>query len=208
MEKKETLHFFEPGKRNTKKIVAHGKKAFEELGLTYVIIATNTGYTARHVIHAFNGLKANIIAITNAKDAQMPVSSLYTKYKSSRILREKYTKEGIKHFPISLSDDTLVELEDKGVTVFFLPDDFGIGGKPRPDVAAKPKRSKLSNFQDFRKRGTSRIFGKSTVKTRQLKNLLNSLTTRRYGPHLKTSLQPKICYPLLLKREPRLLRGG
>ena len=76
----------------------------------------------------------------------MPVSSLYTKYKSSRTLREKYVKEGITHFPVSLSEDTLVELEDKGATVFFLPDDFGIGGKSGPDVVEKPKRSKLDNF--------------------------------------------------------------
>ena len=146
MEKKEILYFLEPGIRNTEKILARCKKAFEELGLTYVLVAANTGYTAQRLVQAFEGLKANIIAITNAKDAKMPVSSLYTKYESSKILREKYVEEGVKHFPISLSDETLVELEGKGVRVFSLPDDFAIGGKPRPDVVTKKKRSKLDGF--------------------------------------------------------------
>lgn len=146
MEKKETLYFLEPGKKNTRKILDRCKKVFEELDLTYVVVATNTGYTARSLIEVFEGLKATVIAVTNAKDAKMPVTSLYTKYKSSKTLREDYTKEGVTHFPVSLSDGTLTELENKGTTVFFLPDDFGMGGKPGPDISERPKRSKLDGF--------------------------------------------------------------
>lgn len=140
------IYFSEPGLSNTDQILEHSKERLEALKINHVIIASNTGFTAKKALAIFNDLKVNVIVVTNTKNSKMPVSYLYKKYKKSKEIREAYLTEGIKDLPISISDETQVEFEKKGIRVFFMPDILSISGTLGPENERRNMKTKLDAF--------------------------------------------------------------
>ena len=118
----ESLYFDEPGPSNTQEILKQAMKKIEELELSNVVIASDTGSTVKSFLRIAPNKQLNITVITNHRGSMMPVSYLSDKYKDSRAKKEQYMKERIESFPISISDENLREFEKKGIKVHFLPD--------------------------------------------------------------------------------------
>jgi hypothetical protein len=144
METKEIIYFHEPGPSNTEQILELARKRIETLGIRYVIVAVQTGFTVRKFIEVAGDLDLNIVAVTNPKRAKMSVSALYNKYEKSKTLKEDYRRQGIEYLTQAIPDENQENLEKQGVKVCYIQDILGIGGRG-PDEQRDIK-SKLNPF--------------------------------------------------------------
>jgi hypothetical protein len=146
MESSEIVYFKEPGPSNTVPILEQAKKRFRALDIEHAVIAASTGYTVNKFMQIFHGVKVDIIVASMERGSQMPVKFLYTKYKTSKEIRDNFLKKGMEYFPNSLSDETEAEFEKKGIKIFFVPDILGIGASMSPDDENRRKKTNLDSF--------------------------------------------------------------
>jgi hypothetical protein len=142
----EIVYFDEPGISNTERMLQQCRKRLEALKIEYVVIASNTGFTVRKSIQAFDDLRIQMIAVTNSKGSKMPISFLYEKYKNSKELKESFLRRGIRELPISFSEETVLEFEEKGVKVLFILDILNISGTLGPEKERRTVKTKLDKF--------------------------------------------------------------
>jgi uncharacterized protein len=64
MEVRQTLYFDRPGPKNTAPLLDAVKRRVRELGISHVVVASNTGQTALLTHQALEGLGAAVIAVT------------------------------------------------------------------------------------------------------------------------------------------------
>lgn len=146
MEISKILYFDEPGPLNTDKILGLAKERIEVLKIHHVIIASDTGSTARKFSEIAKNLKVDILVVTNDKGSKMPISYLSDKYKESKRIKEDYMRKGIKDSSTSISNETLAEFEGKGIRVYFLPDIFRREGSLGLEREKQSIRTKLDPF--------------------------------------------------------------
>jgi hypothetical protein len=152
---KEILYFDEPGPHNSEALLKLAIKRIDELGVKRVVMATQAGVTAKQFLELTkDNRRHDIVAVTNRKGGTLLITTIYTKYKGSKEIREDYEKKGITHFQASIDDKTREELEKEGVKVLYLEDvlefgdPWGLDGKKlsKTDEEWKRKRAKLSPF--------------------------------------------------------------
>jgi hypothetical protein len=152
---KEIIYFDEPGPHNSEELLKLAIKRTDELGVKRVVMATQAGVTAKQFLELTkDNRRHDIVAVTSERGGRLLITTLYTKYKKSKIIREDYEKQGITHFQASIDEKTRQELEKEGVKVLYLEDVLGVGDPwgldgerlNKIDEEWKRKRAKLSPF--------------------------------------------------------------
>ena len=115
---KEILYFDKPERTNSDEMVVFAKKRMQELGVKTAVIAWSSGYTVRKFMEIAKGSGLKIVAVTNPKDADLPVGK---KFEDSDDIKKRFRG------PVSISEETKTELEKQGVKVCYLmPDIFNL----------------------------------------------------------------------------------
>lgn len=152
---KEILYFDEPGPHNSEALLKLAIKRIDELGIKRVVMATQAGVTAKQFLELTkDNRRHDIVAVTNRRGGTLLVTTIYTKYKKSKKIREDYEERGVTHFQASIDDKTREELEKEGVKVLYLEDvlefgdPWGLDGEKlsKTDEEWKRRRAKLSPF--------------------------------------------------------------
>jgi hypothetical protein len=151
---KDIIYFDEPGPSHTDEILKMANERIEELGVNYVVIASQAGVTVKRFLEITQNKKLNIVAVTNVKGGTLLVSVIYNKYPESKKIKEDYISKGITHFQASISDETRKEFEKKGVKVYYIPDILNIGEPwglddkklPEQEDQWRNRRAQLSPF--------------------------------------------------------------
>jgi len=110
------VYFAEPGPQNTEAVLAAARRRAEDLGLRRVVVATDTGRTARAARAAF-GPPFRVAAVTNPAGAALPVAKLHDYLPRFREHRQTLERRGVTKVPCSLTARQAAELERVGVTV-------------------------------------------------------------------------------------------
>mgnify|MGYP001826441128 CR=1 FL=1 len=106
----------EPGPHNTDLTLATALTRAMELGLGHVVVATDSGKTARKTLEVF-GEDFDIVAVTNSRKLRLPLSGLHDYTERFREFRESLRAKGIKAIPVGMSDEGMEELRGAGVKV-------------------------------------------------------------------------------------------
>ncbi|MFC2070140.1 hypothetical protein ACFLTB_03070, partial [Chloroflexota bacterium] len=70
---KKILYFDIPDQSNIDEMIEVAEKRRQDLGINTVVMAWSSGYTLRKYQEVAKGKKLNIVVVTNAKDAHMPI---------------------------------------------------------------------------------------------------------------------------------------
>jgi hypothetical protein len=111
--------FAEPGPQNTAATLAAALRRARELHLSRVVVASDTGKTAREVLAAF-GKDFRVAVVTNAPNLALPVAKLHDYLPRFAEHKRALAKAGTQKIPASLSDAQVVELRGLGATVLRL----------------------------------------------------------------------------------------
>jgi hypothetical protein len=148
MDVKEIVYFNKSDRMNTDKIMSFAHKKIEESGIRSAVIVYSSGYTLKkfqEVIKKAN-LALNIVVVTNAKGAKMPIIIGPNDDAETRKWKEEQLNKGITGIPLSISDETLEELEKEGIKVYYVPDYLGFGEPLALTDDGRLKREKLAPF--------------------------------------------------------------
>ena len=111
-----TVYFAEPGPQNTDATLEAAFSRADELGLTRVVVASDTGKSARAVLARFaSGFQVTVV--TNPRGLKLPVAKLHEYLPRFREHKEKLLSEGAEAVPCSLSDEVVAELVQSGAAV-------------------------------------------------------------------------------------------
>jgi hypothetical protein len=111
----ETL-FEEPGPQNTALTISAALQRGQALGLKTLVVATDTGKTARQVLLAASGSMA-VVAVSNPAGMALPITKLHDYLPRFREYREALASKGMATVPASLSEAEAQQLRDQGATV-------------------------------------------------------------------------------------------
>lgn len=106
----------EPGPHNTDATLAAARARARALGISHVVVASDTGKTARKVREVF-GEGTTIVAVTNSEKLRLPVSKLHDYTERFRGHREALEREGVKAVSVGMTDEAMDALRDLGVEV-------------------------------------------------------------------------------------------
>ena len=109
-------YYAEPGPQNTEPTLAAARRRAEALGLTRVVVATDTGKTARAARAAF-GAPFGVVAVSNPPGVALPLGKLHDYLPRFREHREALVRQGLVKVPCSLTVDQVAELQQAGATV-------------------------------------------------------------------------------------------
>lgn len=109
-------YFSEPGPQNTEATFTSALKRARELGLTHVVVATDSGKTAFKALDVF-GDDYEIIAVTNSDKMMLPLSRLHDYTERFKEYRDGLVAKGIKGIKVGVSAEVMEELEGKGIQV-------------------------------------------------------------------------------------------
>lgn len=109
-------YFAEPGPQNTEATLAAARRRAEELGLRRLVVATDTGKTARATLAAF-GPPFRVAAVTNPAGVALPVAKLHDYLPRFREHRAALERQGVGKVPCSLTAEQAAELERAGAAV-------------------------------------------------------------------------------------------
>lgn len=106
----------EPGPQHTGVTLAAALNRAEELEIEHIIVATDSGKTARHALEAF-GEDYSIVAVTNSEKLRLPIDKLHDYTPRFRQFREELKEKGISAIPVGMSDEAMAELRAEGAQV-------------------------------------------------------------------------------------------
>lgn len=109
-------YFAEPGPQHTEATLAAARRRAEELGLRGIVVATDTGKTARAALAAF-GAPFRVTAVSNPPGVALPLARLHDYLPRFREQREALARRGVVKVPCSLTAEQAAELERAGATV-------------------------------------------------------------------------------------------
>ena len=106
----------EPGPQNTELVLATALNRAEELGLKHLVVATDSGKTARKALEVF-GDDYQIAAVTNADRLRLPLDRLHDYTDRFRQFRDGLRAQGVKAIAVGMTDEAMEELRGLGVKV-------------------------------------------------------------------------------------------
>jgi hypothetical protein len=109
-------YFPEPGPQNTEATLKAALQRARQLEIKEVVVATDSGKTAHEVLRKF-GRDHRVIAVTNPRGVQLPISKLHDYLPHFREHKQRLIEQGAKQVPASLSDETVDELQKAGAVV-------------------------------------------------------------------------------------------
>jgi len=112
----QVLNFDEPGPQNTDETLAAALDRARELSITRVVVASDTGKTAREVMARFHP-ELEVVVVTNPAGMQLPITHLHDYLPRFRELRQELEEQGVERVPASLSEETVTELRAAGAAV-------------------------------------------------------------------------------------------
>jgi hypothetical protein len=111
----QVTYFAEPGPQNTESTFAAVQRRAEELGLRRLVIASDTGKTAREAIARFPDW--DVVVVTNPAGLQLPVAKLHDYLPRFAKWKQSFIDAGQTKIPCSLSAPVVSELEGAGARV-------------------------------------------------------------------------------------------
>ena len=110
------LMFDDPGPQNTDATMGAALRRLKELGLGTVVVASDTGKTARAALTAF-APPTRVVVVSNPPGMMVPVSKLHDYLPRFREHRKSLESSGVTSVPASLSTEVAAELQGAGATV-------------------------------------------------------------------------------------------
>jgi len=110
-------YFAEPGPHNTETTLQRALERARALSIAHVVVATDTGKTARRALEIFPRPAFSVVAVTNPPGIDLPVSSLHDYLPRFAEHRRSLEAKGVKTVSASLPSNVVVELERAGATV-------------------------------------------------------------------------------------------
>jgi hypothetical protein len=126
---KQILYFDTPDRPNIDEMLKYALTRIDELGVKHIIMAWSSGYTVRKFLelNKSTGKELNVIVVTNARNAHMPIVIRDTDNEETRKRKEEQLAQGITGHFISITDETREELEKEGAKVYYVPDYLNVG---------------------------------------------------------------------------------
>ena len=109
-------YFAEAGPQNTEVTFERAAARAKDLSIEYVVVASDTGKTARRALEAFPK-PMNVVVVTNPANLRLPVAKLHDYLPRFKELKERLLAEGVEHVHCSLGAGTAAELEAAGAVV-------------------------------------------------------------------------------------------
>ena len=109
-------YFDEPGPQNTEETLAAALQRAQQLGLTTLIVASDTGKTPRRALELLaEGMQ--LIVVTNPANVALPLTKLHDYLPRFRKHRAALVAQGVERVPASLAPQVVDELQAAGATV-------------------------------------------------------------------------------------------
>ncbi len=106
----------EPGPQHTMLTLATALSRAEELSIQHVVVATDSGKTARKVLEVF-GEDFEIVAVTNPPDLRLPVDKLHSYTERFRAHQQSLHDAGVEAIPVGMTMEAMEKLRVDGVEV-------------------------------------------------------------------------------------------
>jgi hypothetical protein len=106
----------EPGPHNTDLTFATALNRAEELDLKHIVVATDTGKTARKALEIF-GDDLQVVAVTNSDTIRLPIDRLHDYTERFREFRDDLAQKGVKAIAVGMTDEVMNELRSQGAKV-------------------------------------------------------------------------------------------
>jgi hypothetical protein len=111
--------FAEPGPQNTSATLAAALRRARELNLSRIVVASDTGKTAKQVLATF-GKDFRVVVVTNAPNLALPVAKLHDYLPRFAEHKRALVAAGTEKIPASLSGAQVDDLRRAGATVLRL----------------------------------------------------------------------------------------
>ncbi len=108
--------FAEPGPQNTEATLRRALERARELSLEHVVVATDSGKTARRALEVF-APGFTVIAVSNPPGMELPLEMLHDYLPRFREHRRALATSGVRSVPASLSQEAVTSLEQRGAKV-------------------------------------------------------------------------------------------
>jgi hypothetical protein len=112
-------YFDEPGPQNTTATLDAALARARELDIEHIIVASDTGKTARQALERY-AADRTVIVVTNPAGVEVPVTKLHDYLPRFREHKEQLIAAGRLSILASLSDEVVAELEQAGAVVLRL----------------------------------------------------------------------------------------
>jgi uncharacterized protein len=112
----EVVQFAEPGPQNTERTLEVARARLRALGLKHVVVASDTGKTARRVIESF-GTECSVIVVSNPPGMKIPLNKLHAYLPRFKAHRDALAQRGVQAVPVSLTPEDAAALEHDGAKV-------------------------------------------------------------------------------------------
>jgi hypothetical protein len=148
---REILYFDKADRANTDEVMEPVMKRIKDLGIKSAMIVWSSGYTLdkfREVTKKAK-LKLNIVTVTNAKGAKMPIVIRPEDKEEVRKRKQEQLDQGIIGNPISVPDELRKEYEKEDIKVYYVPDYLNFGEPLALLSDSELRRKKLSPFMIY-----------------------------------------------------------
>jgi uncharacterized protein len=112
----EVVLFAEPGPQNTERTLEIGRHRLRALSLSHVVVASDTGKTARRVLELF-GADCSVVVVSNPAGLKLPLSKLHDYLPRFAAHRDALAQRGVQAVPVSLTVEDVAALESAGAKV-------------------------------------------------------------------------------------------
>ncbi len=112
----EVMLFAEPGPQNTERTLEIGRRRLRALSLTHVVVASDTGKTARRVLESY-GADCSVVVVSNPAGLMRPVAKLHAYLPRFAAHRDALAERGISAVPVSLTVEDAAALQSAGARV-------------------------------------------------------------------------------------------
>ncbi|MDX9720585.1 MAG: hypothetical protein RBU37_07550 [Myxococcota bacterium] len=112
----ETRYFDEAGPQYSAETVALSIARAQQLGLRQLVLATDTGKTARQAL-AMLPQGFELVVVSNPAGLSLPVKKLHDSWPAARAHRERIEATGVASLPASISDEEMQSLRALGAIV-------------------------------------------------------------------------------------------
>lgn len=109
-------YFDDPGPQNTQATLQAAHDRAEQLGIKHIVVASDTGKTARLVLDTFP-TPYQVSIVTNPRGITLPVSALHDYLPHFKEYKEQYIQRGIQQVSCSFSDTVAIDFIRAGARV-------------------------------------------------------------------------------------------
>lgn len=112
----EVVLFAEPGPQNTERTLEIGRRRLRDLSLSHVVVASDTGKTARRA-HEFYASDCSVVVVSNPAGLKLPLNKLHTYLPRFAAYRDALARQGVQAVPVGLAVEDATALENAGAKV-------------------------------------------------------------------------------------------